>query len=1053
MSLISMLMRKQDAKTLDLVAQELAALPRGDYMWMNILLLQVYQALIQESNKVTRTSTVHLIESLLAVLDKALAICHIETIQRTEGQCFKLLQCLFNLMPKVDKSASVGALLTDDGRLSILKSIHALCTSPSPLPFLSSSVPFVAYMVSALILCAQTDSNRMCRVHALEALTSIVAAVDDAHVLTQVFPGLTSALFQLVLGDYKLGSKLPAQALLCLTQATVLVLQDTRCSDLVTAPNLSDLDFLAPRIPSSVLSPSAPRSSSSDFPNLLRSPDWLSTSQTNMDVLVTRVCAHCRHHAKLRVRTALLHFCRALLLHCRLSLAPSFFPAYETALALGQDPIASIQATAAATLAHLNAEMTPSEQVLLHSYASTRFLDHVDTLAKKCAVELDLEAEAISMLQLCIGYLAAAPVQLVLETQVDRLLRGWCRILKVDAVDAQVLAHVTYDQGSVAYYRKRFVHFRTDDAIHMAAAVVRLMGAAGSILVFVDATLQDLNRSDPTRPVVESLFLLNHFVLGAAHIDLPLSTHPARRRLDIHVAGYLLDGLLRLPYWSHDAGNDDECQSLLLEIVGSVAQALGAQFSPLLMHVLYVVVEQLGRPSKLVQQAAVATLQRMAWACAYDSVPSLLHDNMDYVVDLLCNRLAELEAYPHTPFVVEALLKQAGSTPLPLLEEAVKAVVRTVDAHVTTQHTIGLLRVMKVIVANEPNPSHGVQSPLPSKVDAFVHEMNALFHVDTGDDDDEIPSTDTGATESAEASPLADQVKGAMPIEFDPAAPQSSTSKGHQGMTKLVQDIVVRCTYFTAAPDVTTSCLAWQVLQEALAVLQLDVLRPLVHRIWPMLTKRLAALVATAEKYKPMLLAAVQCFASLASLCGDFIGDKFIETIWPQFKAILVRFPPSASTLARAELDVSPVALATDTPASSSQPPPSSSIRLHALVDQIHVAMLVCLERMCSATDVVSSIARDVASSCQRFLASSSPPPLQDHARTLFLALARLNPDELFPRLAYMASYAPPPPPSARFPAYSPHAIRNTVVAESVGPPHAYARNATRLLAVLQSVR
>ncbi|KAF0749291.1 hypothetical protein AaE_007083 [Aphanomyces astaci] len=90
MSLLSMLLLQPHEKTTIMLAEELAKLPRGDYMWMNVLLLHVYQLLMQSTAAAdTRPSTV---ERLVVVLEKALVISNIQAIQESHTQCFKLLQ-------------------------------------------------------------------------------------------------------------------------------------------------------------------------------------------------------------------------------------------------------------------------------------------------------------------------------------------------------------------------------------------------------------------------------------------------------------------------------------------------------------------------------------------------------------------------------------------------------------------------------------------------------------------------------------------------------------------------------------------------------------------------------------------------------------------------------------------------------------------------------------------------------------------------------------------------------------------------------------------------
>ncbi|RHY31827.1 hypothetical protein DYB32_008257 [Aphanomyces invadans] len=906
--------------------------------------------------------------------------------------------------------------------------------------------------VSVLLATAQKDQNRTCRIEALRTLTAAVRAIDDADVLTQMFPGLMSSLFQIVQSDYKLGSKLPTQAIRCLSITMTLVLQDTRCPSLVTKPSYS-LAFLGPDHPtlpasSSTSSSSPPRSPSLTPKSLDRTPAWLDATRSNLLTLVVSICGHQRYHSNALVRQALTSFCVDLLVHCRLTLSECILPCYETVLALAQDPIDVGRQVAIDGLGAVHAVLSPSEQLLLHTNAGERCMAHLTSLMQKCAAPpLDFEREAVATLQVCLGYVTTCQEKWVVD--IDRVINAWTHILAVDAVDVHVLAYTTYAPNA-AYFRTRFEHFRSDDAVAVACQVVRCFGATSDFPAYVDAIVAHV-MAFPTDSM-EWLVVFNQLVLGAARTDLPALSSawtPQKKMLDIHVGAYLVDVVLQLPLWTPTEGCD-ESMSILVEIVGSIAQALAAAFCPLLMHVLYPLVEQLGRPSPIVQQAALATLARLAYSCNFhSSVPKLLHANMDYVVDMLVSRLNQLDEYPHTPFVVEALLRHGGSSatsPLPLLEEAVAGVIRSVDIHVATpQHAIGLLRVMKVVVTNEPTaPCKPLQRSTaasststwtsPSRrVTSFIHDMKNLF--DPPDDDIAAPADDDVNM------PRAGSTKGAMPIEHNEHASTSPPT----GMAKLVQDIVLRSTYFTAARDTETACSAWQVLTQALAVVPSEHIRPLVHRIWPQLAQRVGD-----STHKPKHLAAVQCLSALAGLCGDFIGDKFVESVWPAFET---HFKHHASeSMQHGALALDDLQFVVDEAEQTDAAPSATSSALQrptSLTNQIHLHMITCLERVCRSTDSVAFLVHDIADATQPFLASTAPPPLQDQTVALFHALMRLNGDLLFPRLVSMASMPLPPPPSIHFPVYAPDAVLRT--SDCVPHPALYARNGRRLFRSLHA--
>jgi hypothetical protein len=110
----------------------------------------------------------------------------------------------------------------------------------------------------------------------------------------------------------------------------------------------------------------------------------------------------------------------------------------------------------------------------------------------------------------------------------------------------------------------------------------------------------------------------------------------------------------------------------LLDTLGACAQCVGrSAFGPLLPLALFPILERVADDADIVRQAALATLVQIAKVVGSGSgsggvsgpstdqqwLSALLGENMDYLVDGVCQRLPLLSAFPNTVGVVDCLAR------------------------------------------------------------------------------------------------------------------------------------------------------------------------------------------------------------------------------------------------------------------------------------------------------------------------------------------------------------------------------------------------------------
>lgn len=125
-----------------------------------------------------------------------------------------------------------------------------------------------------------------------------------------------------------------------------------------------------------------------------------------------------------------------------------------------------------------------------------------------------------------------------------------------------------------------------------------------------------------------------------------------------------------------------------LEGVACFAQALQRDFRPLLMTVLYPLLEKASDESLLVSQAALGAMTMVGTACGYASLKEMIRDNSDYLLNDVSVNLQRLGQHP------EVLLRFRG-VQLSSLSSAISNLV-TPFSHPTNQAP----RVLTVMLAH-----------------------------------------------------------------------------------------------------------------------------------------------------------------------------------------------------------------------------------------------------------------------------------------------------------------------------------------------------------------
>lgn len=652
-------------------------------------------------------------------------------------------------------------------------------------------------------------------------------------------------------------------------------------------------------------------------------------------------------------------------------------------------------------------------------------------------------------------------------------------------------------------FQKRLRFFHEEESVKVASQLLHAIGSVCTPALFIDCAFMLLYNEEVMGDRHAEVFLVLNGLLKA-HVKkhrasaeserLPdaetLALLPADASddddagvIDVHLVGRILEDLLLLEAWNEHNNDrmhrqrspkkpDVAQRALMVECIGICVEILHKDFEVFLLHVLYPLVEKLGSQDVEVERAALTTLHKIYYFCGYASVEALFEANMDYFVDALCSRLEHLEEFPLTALVVEGLLRHTKIASLPLVDEVANSLLRSVDAYQDSPYIRSLLRALKLVLSSmtEDTRENAHQAPVRSggaplsmaekpgsQLKQFIKEIRILSNESTFDD--EADEEEEDRVQLVDEPPVSEgdeeqaSMKGAMPVEYDERetmdggddADSSKPSEGSSIYTTLIIEILDRSGHFLSESDPIACCLVLSIIEEGVLLLRdsRKELLPLIHRIWSSILHRLAV------TNKPILTATIRLLNTLARVAGDFIGDRFVENVWPTLRSHLRAIELREST---PQLTRSMLLLDTDDSPSA----PSSTLEAEKRTRksqeiQLLLASLACLVTVCSQSSAVTSVVPEVTTTCSKFLSAALPSEVVIATQTLFVALAELNGDEVFCALAPLANWVPPPPPRSRFPALTADATKLFYKAQLGARDSAvYRENATMLMNQLQ---
>ncbi|XP_042317867.1 TELO2-interacting protein 1 homolog isoform X2 [Sceloporus undulatus] len=777
------------------------------------------------------------------------------------------------------------APLSEELKHSVIQSLLALLHSAYGDVIMSlyqpPNLPHLGFAVSLLLSLAKEEKARQIKLAALKCLRTFILQCDcqEYHrpldeedkkqcgdLFASFLPGMSITLSQMITGDMKQGHMVVISALRVFSQAISLVMADEQ---------------LAQIPPEKEKKPALEESRISELV-VHRGLEWAKGTAAKLSILIKKVVASASVHSHWKVRQELVETVHLLMLTCSQSLVGSVSELLKALVSLVNDERPEIQARSnevlrSITVQGMVAENRPLTNILsedLHSLATAlpRLMNSQDDQGK------------ISTLNLLLGYLKllGPKVSVVLNSasHLQRLSKALVQVLELDVRDVKIVEEKRWSSGGLEDLTNHSVHskyfrFFTDDRIlPLLQQICQVLGYYGNIYLLVDHFMELYGESALYRK--QAAMVVNEVVAGAAGLEMDglqereavLGTEDLKGVITSVLEEYVdqanwhlitsmeseeaaaelamkYSGLLAVASEVHSqplppldpkptvrSMNSNIWQICIqLEGIGCFAQALKRDFRLLLLSALYPVLEKAGDPTLLISQTARGTMAKICLTCGYGSVPELINQNADYLVNGISLHLRHVAHEPHASRVLEAMLRHSDANVLPLVEDVVQDILTKLD-QCHSDRASSFLRVM-----------HTLMKMLEKQVPV-------------------------GESEAAE----------------DPCEEQSQLPLYAQ----MAKDVTERCVHLLSAKSLCVRLKVLDVLELCVMVLGAheNVLLPLAHRAWPPLVHRLT-------NDDPLaVLRAFRVLCTLGANCGDFLRRRFSKDILPKLATSLANQAP-----------------------------------------------------------------------------------------------------------------------------------------------------------------
>jgi len=632
---------------------------------------------------------------------------------------------------------------------------------------------------------------------------------------------------------------------------------------------------------------------------------WFEEAATQLKPALANVC-RLKTHPRDDVKLALSRLCFMILGRCQKTLANCAIMALETIIVLTSSqsfPELGFQLEG-------DVRMNPSLAVLLqetlHDWLQTlpRIMQSADEQAKTQRVEQIRTAYEI--LQNChvdtttidrsVGLALRDSVVVVLQAPKSAHAEG-TSVQTIESLDVELLGQTpsSTDFGSaLVQYRGQ------EDTMHSLESFVKTIGrSTRSYALMSDMSRELRNSQDDTN--LASFWLLYVAAKSAAksgdEIDDLLNMEDANSSDGLVEEMYSLS--LEILNESSVQHSDSRLKSLALRALALRAERAGKDFRYELIDALYPILHTLATPDPQLQQDSIITLNKITEACIYSSTQELIVANVDYLTNAVALKLNAFDVSPQAPQVLLMMVRLAGPSLLPYLEDTVESIFAALEDFHGYPILVELLFKVLAVMAEEAVKAPQLTLTDGQGVGVVSQEVKKwlapsmaglLDHIQMRSDDREALPAGEETHEDFPRRPWGEEKDDNDTPDDAPASEhdqQESDEVAPPPAPKtynLLLKIATLTQHFlpSASPSLRISLLG--LIRTAVPALALheNSFLPLVNTLWPEVTARLE------DSEVNVQVTALQTISVFCEHAKDFMRSRMLQ-LWPLLHEIYQR--------------------------------------------------------------------------------------------------------------------------------------------------------------------
>lgn len=763
-------------------------------------------------------------------------------------------------------------------------------------------IPALGHTITVIIEnCKDGSSSSKTQLTALHALASLIQAVSDRDVLQSFFPGIVSALSELLTPSTKVRRvyKVYVKALNVLFSIIKLVLSDT-C-------------FGIPR-------PDQDITTTVDLAST-KASSWLETTEAQLKVALSNVI-RLRSHDRAEVRAALKELCWLVLVDCEKNLSNCGQMMLETFIALSSADNAETSITRSMdALMLLRPGISDRLRSSLYDWllglprlvqsnddnARQRLIDQIKT-TYSILMNVDLDMSIINNMLLSTMSDSLYNVIEASDSSIDTTLLG----MEASDVSLMTLGSSENHLSSKSFNQVLVRQKKSKDTMADLKSLMATLSLSTSSLSIARDALDNARIAQDSSRLSNFYLALtivrNRAIEDADFNDLINTTETSAGYDSIYdeLYTYSRDILTE----SEDSPQDWRLQALALEAVAVEAQRQKSSFRGELVDALYPIVHLLGSPNEALHEHAIICLNLVARACDYQSAQDLVVSNVDYLVNAIGAKLNAFDISPQAPQVLLMMVQLCGAKLLPYLDDLVDNIFEALECFHGYQPLVELLfSALKVIVeegAKAPQYaitagktiSHRKKIAGPTTISAVAEAISKRRAKATQTLETELENLQNTLPEKTPQQPWAELRNAssqsgnstAHEEDNDDLEPDHSPASTKEETPPLTQQykLLTRITTLTqhylpnSSPALRNDLLS--LLHTSMPFLSAheDTFLPLVHTLWPVLIPRLE------DKEAFVVVGVLDVLGVIAEGAGDFVAAR-VEGLWGKIKVLWKR--------------------------------------------------------------------------------------------------------------------------------------------------------------------